>query len=185
MRMFLRILQLLLKNYGTLNLKYKTMKAKMQKGGGMKKATTMNPTSRSTAMTALGVKKNNRYSPSKFDDNVTSYARGTGAKKMQKGGNWVDRNIVDPANNWLDKNFRNPVNKKIAVINKKIDKNFRNPVNKKVAKISKSVDKNFTNPVNKYIDENLRGVAKKSATKKTVAKKAVIKKTVKVKPKKA
>jgi hypothetical protein len=68
------------------------MKAKMQKGGGikkasgMKKATTMNPTSRSTAMTALGVKKNNQYSPSKFDDNVTSYARGTGAKKMQKGG---------------------------------------------------------------------------------------------------
>ena len=163
MRMFLRILQLLLKNYGTLNLKYKTMKAKMQKGGlaisekaatrkvkkgkgtitksypsgsedkgsyvgfskearksnspfksmkdskparpimktggstkyqaggikkasGMRKATTMNPTSRSTAMTALGVKKNNQYSPSKFDDNVTSYARGTGAKKMQIGG---------------------------------------------------------------------------------------------------
>lgn len=64
---------------------------KMQAGGikkasGIKKATTMNPTSRSTAMTALGINKNNQYSPSKFDDNVTSYARGTGAKKMQDGG---------------------------------------------------------------------------------------------------
>jgi hypothetical protein len=58
---------------------------KYQKGG-MKKATTMNPTSRSTAMTALGVDKKNQYSPSKFDDNVTSYARGTGAKKMKTGG---------------------------------------------------------------------------------------------------
>ena len=177
MRIFLKILQLLLRNYGTLNLKYKTMKAKMQKGGGMKKAATMNPTSRNTAMKALGVKKNNQYSPSKFDDNVTSYARGTGAKKMQKGGNWVDRNIVDPANKWIDKNFRNPVNKKVAALGKKIDKNFTNPVNKKVAKISKSVDKNFTNPVNKYIDQTMR--------KKAVAKKAVVKKTVKVKPKKA
>ena len=97
--------------------------------------------------------------------------------KMQKGGNWVDRNIVNPANKWLDKNFRNPVNKKVSALNKKIDKNFTNPVNKKVAKISKSVDKNFTNPVNKYLDETMR--------KKTVAKKAVVKKTVKVKPKKA
>lgn len=58
----------------------------IKKASGMKKATTMNPTSRNTAMTALGVDKKNQYSPSKFNDNVTSYARGTGAKKMQGGG---------------------------------------------------------------------------------------------------
>lgn len=53
---------------------------KYQAGGMKKKATTINPTSRNTAMTALGVDKKNQYSPSKFNDNVTSYARGTGAK---------------------------------------------------------------------------------------------------------
>lgn len=138
MRIFLKMLQLLLKNYGTLNLKYKTMKAKMQRGGSAAKP----------------------------------------VKKMQKGGDWVDRNIVYPANKWLDKNFRNPVNKKVAAVNKKIDKNFRDPVNKKVAKISKAVDRNFTDPVNKYLDQTIRKP-------KAVAKKAVVKKTVKVKPKKA
>ena len=65
---------------------YKTGGSTKYQKGGMKKATTMNPTSRSTAMTALGVDKKNQYSPSKFDDNVTSYARGTGAKKMKTGG---------------------------------------------------------------------------------------------------
>ena len=171
------------KKTGDSTKSYKTGGSTKYQAGGMKKANTMNPTSRNTAMTALGVKKkSNASSPSRFGENAVPT---TGTKKMQKGGNWVDKNIVDPANRWLDKNFRNPVNKKIAVINKKIDKNFRNPVNKKVAKISKSVDRNFTNPVNKYIDENLRGVAKKAATKKTVSKKPVIKKTVTVKPKKA
>ena len=58
----------------------------IKKASGMKKATTMNPTSRNTAMTELGVDKKNQYSPSKFNDNVTSYARGTGAKKMKGGG---------------------------------------------------------------------------------------------------
>jgi hypothetical protein len=143
------------------------MKAKMQRGG-------LTATNRKTAMSALGIKpKSKEFDPSRFGDKANSRT----TKKMQKGGDWVDRNIVYPANKWLDKNFRNPVNKKVAAVNKKIDKNFRDPVNKKVAKISKAVDRNFTDPVNKYLDQTMR--------KKAVAKKAVVKKTVKVKPKKA
>jgi hypothetical protein len=188
MKTFLKMLQLLLRNYGTLNLKYKTMKAKMQKGGGMRKASTMNPTSRNTAMKALGVKKkSNAYSPSRFGENAAPTTGSAkmqmgGSKKMQKGGSWIDRNIINPANRWMDKNFRDPVNKKVSQINKKVDKNFRDPVNKKVAKISKSVNKNFRDPVNKYLDKTVR---KPKVAKKAVVKKAVIKKTVKVSPKKS
>jgi hypothetical protein len=195
-----------LKNFGTLNLKYKTMKAKMQRGG-------LTATNRKTAMTALGIKpKSKEFDPSRFGDKANAgnsrkkYAQGgsqlgpvysgpTGGRasagtsgpqkqptritgKMQKGGNWVDKNIVDPANRWIDKNFRNPVNKKVAALSKKIDKNFTKPVNKRVAKVSKAVDRNFTDPVNKYLDQTIRKP-------KAVAKKAVVKKTVKVKPKKA
>jgi hypothetical protein len=188
------MLQLLLRNYGTLNLKYKTMKAKMQKGGrtigraisekaatrktlkdkgyivrsegskgayvpyskeqknstsspdnvaaamsqsktprpirktggstkyqagGMTKANTMNPTSRSTAMTALGVKKNNQYSPSKFDDNVTSYARGTGTKKMKTGGMVNSNSKVSAIKSAGSKGTKVGLNKRVAKPGKK------------------------------------------------------------------
>ena len=57
---------------------------KKMQAGGMRKASIMNPTSRNTAMTALGVKKqSNAYSPSRFSDNVISTTKST---KMKKGG---------------------------------------------------------------------------------------------------
>lgn len=135
----------------------------MQKGGGI------NPTARKTAMTALGVKKkSNEFSPSRFGEKANP-----STKKMQKGGDWVDRNIRNPANKWLDKNFRDPANKAASKINKAADKSFRNPVNKKVAKVAKKIDKDFTQPVNAYLDKNLRKVVTDPFKKKMVVKKAV------------
>ena len=135
----------------------------MQKGGRI------NPTARKTAMTALGVKKkSNEFSPSRFGERANPT---TG--KMQKGGSWVDRNIVDPANKFLDKNFRDPANKAASKINKAADKSFRNAVNKKAAKVEKKLDKNFRQPVNAYLDKNLRKPIAAPVKKKMVIKKAV------------
>jgi hypothetical protein len=107
MKTFLKMLQLLLRNYGTLNLKYKTMKAKMQKGGGMRKASTMNPTSRNTAMKALGVKKkSNAYSPSRFGENAapttgSAKMKKGGTKKMQSGGTLTSPQYIKDLNDYL------------------------------------------------------------------------------------
>jgi hypothetical protein len=71
------MLHLLLRNYGILNLKYKTMKAKMQRGG-------LTATNRKIAMTALGIKpKSKEFDPSTFGDKASV---GTTRKKHADGG---------------------------------------------------------------------------------------------------
>lgn len=70
---------------------YKTGGSTKYQKGGMTKANTMNPTSRNTAMTALGVKKkSNASSPSRFGENAvpTTGTKKSAPKKplMKKGG---------------------------------------------------------------------------------------------------